>query len=435
LYQNITLFSNDSWLVLGVDCLLNIWRSDDILKGMSKKLALLGFLMLLFVVPGLAFAQSFTGPIVPQKAGPLQACDLLTLYNNILQFGIYIATVVATLMLTYAGFLYITSSAKPGNIERAHSIFWNVLVGFTIVLVAWIIVSTLLRVFTGQDSFNPFSVITCNVELQGPPSGTNTGRLVTQLPDIPMPETFDEKQRDDENFWRDQGFNCVSRDRGSGVCTQFQNASNASDSVSCLHYDVDDQVCNQWSDDPDALYANPNVGVPGVAPTFGPCSASALESTWGAKAATAGCIAVAETGCGLYDGTGAVRTDRMLLESGQPGFSICAFQINTANTPGTCGLRNTNPEIPGTCAAGRCRYTVTPQCEAAVSAYETKLRYRYGELNRNGGYCHVIVDQGKYDSCVQNLQRPEGCAQAALNLYNNGGWSHWSKSARKCGAI
>ena len=121
------------------------------MKSMSKVL----FFILFFGV----FAGFITDPIhaglVPCGTsdrvsggfleGECSFCDLQVLALNILNFLVLISAVVAALLFLNAGFLYITSSANPGNISRAHKIFGNTLVGMIIIFAAWLIVSQIIK--------------------------------------------------------------------------------------------------------------------------------------------------------------------------------------------------------------------------------------------------------------------------------------------------
>ncbi|MEI6190948.1 MAG: hypothetical protein WCP24_01095 [bacterium] len=71
--------------------------------------------------------------------------DLIKLINNIINWIISIAGVIFTISCIYGGFLYITSGSNPGNKAKAKSILYSTLIGFVIILVAWLIVYTLLR--------------------------------------------------------------------------------------------------------------------------------------------------------------------------------------------------------------------------------------------------------------------------------------------------
>ena len=71
-------------------------------------------------------------------------CDLQVLALNILNFLVLISAVVAALLFLNAGFLYITSSANPGNISKAHKIFGNTLVGMIVIFASWLIINQIM---------------------------------------------------------------------------------------------------------------------------------------------------------------------------------------------------------------------------------------------------------------------------------------------------
>jgi len=136
-------------------------------------------LLFIFIPGGSALAQGpeFEGPIVPcgvvsegQPSTPFscQACQLVSLSQNVINFIIFLATVIAILMFVYAGFLYITAGGDPGKVTKAHKIFWAVFIGFIIVLSAWLFINFLLTSFLKAD-FKPWESILCKS------AGSNTG--------------------------------------------------------------------------------------------------------------------------------------------------------------------------------------------------------------------------------------------------------------------
>lgn len=111
-----------------------------------------------YILLGLLFLPlvTFAAGLVPDcglGAGQYmcQACHMAALVHNILVFMVGLAVAAATLMFAYAGFLYVTAAANHGNIDSAKRVFGQVLVGLILVLVAWLIVDLVLRVFTGQS--------------------------------------------------------------------------------------------------------------------------------------------------------------------------------------------------------------------------------------------------------------------------------------------
>lgn len=189
---------------------------------------------------------------------------------------------------------------------------------------------------------------------------------------------------------------------------------------------------------PTGYYQNPNVGVPGAGPTSGRCAASNLSS-WGSNAAAASCVCAAESANGVLDGTQSMRTDRMLLQANQPGFSFCPFQINMTTTQTSVNYNGQQTD----CRTSLCNTRTQScngqgpdpaKCSAAIAQYRAR-NPNLPPLNANGGYCHVVVNERLYNQCVVNLLRPETCANSAQSLFNNGGWGHWRASAKKCHLI
>ena len=141
---------------------------------------------LFFALPALTSPHALAAvpgtPLVPcggENQKPCGYCDFIALGNNLLQFFVYAAGAIATLLFVYAGILYVTSGPNPGNIEKAHRIFWHVLIGLTITLAAWLIVHTLFVLLARgpngelQSGLAPWSAIVCEVS-----GGVRAGRSV-----------------------------------------------------------------------------------------------------------------------------------------------------------------------------------------------------------------------------------------------------------------
>ena len=85
------------------------------------------------------------GEIVGQNDHPCQFNDLYRLGQNIITFIFYLSVPAATVLFSYAGYLYMTAAGDPGQVEKAHEIFKNVAIGFIIICAAWLIVYTILE--------------------------------------------------------------------------------------------------------------------------------------------------------------------------------------------------------------------------------------------------------------------------------------------------
>lgn len=77
--------------------------------------------------------------------------DLIQLIENFIDILILIAVPLAVILFAYAGFLYITAAGNTNQIERAHTIFKNVFIGFVIILAAWLVVNAIVTSLVGDD--------------------------------------------------------------------------------------------------------------------------------------------------------------------------------------------------------------------------------------------------------------------------------------------
>lgn len=78
---------------------------------------------------------------------PCEFKDVIIIVQRIINFLIYIGVVAATLAFAYAGYLYITAAGKVEAIKHAHSIFVKVIIGFALMLGAWLIVNAFESIF------------------------------------------------------------------------------------------------------------------------------------------------------------------------------------------------------------------------------------------------------------------------------------------------
>ena len=126
--------------------------------------------LLIFPVVALGAVLDPAG-IVPcgNKDTICHICEITLLAQNIINFAVYLATALAAILFMYAGFKYATASANPGQIEEAHKIFWNVLIGMVFVLGAWLIVDTIMKALfdEGNKGFGPWNELQCTLPYGG----------------------------------------------------------------------------------------------------------------------------------------------------------------------------------------------------------------------------------------------------------------------------
>ncbi len=93
------------------------------------------------------------GVLTPGEEGRKTVCDFSALMKTIIgliNWLFIIAIPIATVLFAYAGLLYMTGVS--GNRVKANKIFTSVAIGFSIMLVAWISVRTVVDKFTDKDS-------------------------------------------------------------------------------------------------------------------------------------------------------------------------------------------------------------------------------------------------------------------------------------------
>ncbi len=128
-------------------------------RFLKKRVEIFSILFLsFFFLPFLVLAVG--DGIVPCKDSSCSICDLVELAQNIINFLVMAAASIATALFVYAGILYIFAGGDKEKISKAHSIFFNVVVGFVIVLAAWLIVDLVMTVLLDQ-SFSWHSMPGC----------------------------------------------------------------------------------------------------------------------------------------------------------------------------------------------------------------------------------------------------------------------------------
>lgn len=78
---------------------------------------------------------------------PCEFKDIIGMSQRIINYLIKLGVIIATLGFAYAGYLYITAAGSMESIKHAHSIFVKVLIGFALMLGAWLIAKAFESVF------------------------------------------------------------------------------------------------------------------------------------------------------------------------------------------------------------------------------------------------------------------------------------------------
>jgi hypothetical protein len=139
-----------------------------------------GILMLAPVAVQAADANFF-GPIINKEcecpgSAPDWGCVLQTV-QNVINLGISLGVIFFVLVFAYAGVLLMASATNPENKKKAKNMLLTTVIGFLVVLSAWLLVDFVMKAVYNEGSFGPWNSIldenskrTCILE-QTPPAG------------------------------------------------------------------------------------------------------------------------------------------------------------------------------------------------------------------------------------------------------------------------
>jgi|GEM_PF-1955777 len=124
--------------------------------------------------PNLIVCGDFGNPQNPTADHECTFTDVVVLAKNLVTFAFYLSVPAVILLLSYAGYLYMTSAGDEGKVGQAHTIFTNVAIGFCIILAAWLIVVTLLRALLNQLCY---PILSGNTITIGAPANPSCGSV------------------------------------------------------------------------------------------------------------------------------------------------------------------------------------------------------------------------------------------------------------------
>ncbi len=100
-----------------------------------------------FAVPYVLYAQD---PLVTCDGPNCNFCSLVTTVDNVIDFLIILAVILSTIMLAIGGFKLVASKGNPGAMKDAKQYLINVCIGILIVMAAWTIVDTLMKLLVND---------------------------------------------------------------------------------------------------------------------------------------------------------------------------------------------------------------------------------------------------------------------------------------------
>jgi hypothetical protein len=106
--------------------------------------------LLVVFLPQLVSAQA--GGLVTCAGPDCDMCDFVNMINGIVDWLFGFLVLAAVLALMVAGFKLVVSAGNESAMSNAKSMFTNIIIGFVIVLSAWLIVDTIMKAFLAPDS-------------------------------------------------------------------------------------------------------------------------------------------------------------------------------------------------------------------------------------------------------------------------------------------
>jgi hypothetical protein len=268
-------------------------------RQLAVLLLSLGIAILLPTLALAASDSSYTGLVPcgvssdPNLATSCQACNLVSLVQNLIMFLIGLAIPISMGMFAYAGILYFTQASNTENVGKAKKIFTSTAFGFVLALCAWLIVNTILNAVLDTSKYPDSSWF--HIDCTTRPSPTTIGQvLLNHLGSAPVATVI-------PSYTCDPGYALI-KEGSTEVCV------------------------NDEGDKKSPTVEN-------VAPTenVGDCSASSMQSAWGTMASAMTCIAQNESACGASPYSTVDKTT-----TGE-AISVGLYQINLSANKMRCG--------------------------------------------------------------------------------------------------
>ncbi|OGC80804.1 hypothetical protein A2943_02935 [Candidatus Adlerbacteria bacterium RIFCSPLOWO2_01_FULL_51_16] len=373
--------------------------------------------LMMLVLPLIADAQSAGGLVSCTSYATCNLCAFGQLIQNIINYAIVLSVPLVAVLVGYAGFLYFTSGANPGNVIKAKGIFATAFIGFLIAISGWLVVNTILHALMGGSGYfknDSWFTITCE--------GTRVLDLGVEafLSRAPTPQQI--SSFDESGFMGPYGGGPIAS-CGEGYSLVDDKCYDAFGDVKDPEYTYSSPkqntqgICSQGyelqQNETEYWCQNPNdpndwqeanyylTGSDYFSPysALGDCSADTLSSAWGDQSYAFSCIASRESSCNASLGS---RVDRT---SDGYSFSYGLYQVNMSVRSIQCS--NFNEGQPVNCA----------------NAFQGK------------NYNARVVNVELYNTCRTMLQNVQCNTEMAQRIYEKEGYGAWRNTATQCGLI
>jgi hypothetical protein len=129
---------------------------------MPKLLVALSVAVFLFVLPMATLAADLVPCGTADEPAACQACHVVQLTNNVVSWIVMILGIIAAILIVVAGARLVTSGGNVSAKEAAKSSMTNLLIGYLIVLSAWLVLDFGLKALLIEDgSFGVWNEVSC----------------------------------------------------------------------------------------------------------------------------------------------------------------------------------------------------------------------------------------------------------------------------------
>lgn len=198
------------------------------------------FLALLLLSVPLTFAYAALPDFFVCEGSGCQLCHLVEIVNVLTRFLITFGILFGVVMVAIAGFNLVLSGGNESAKERAKGRIMNVLIGFVIVLIAYLMVSTVMSVLTGNSLSEWGSLLEC---VDPPESTTGTSSVTPEEGDsafsgTPITGATRVNESDARDLLAASGISVNKTCEGgtTGTCLQGMNRTTI-DTVTALNAD------------------------------------------------------------------------------------------------------------------------------------------------------------------------------------------------------
>ena len=125
------------------------------MKSMKTYLLVIAIFFAAAVSAGTALAWAPGDPLVQCGRGSSAACgicDLVVGFVGIANYGLRLAVFLALVAIVAGGVMYVVSGGSSGMTGTAKETIQKALIGMSIVLLSWVIVNSLLRAISKDES-------------------------------------------------------------------------------------------------------------------------------------------------------------------------------------------------------------------------------------------------------------------------------------------